>query len=1428
MPPWLAWLGRNWTWLLPLGMFAITLVLVAIPLIRRWMFRSHALREQERLRDDLLLRKELAQVARGRVSPEDKVLSARIGEMRAAFDQGLGKLAASGRNRYTMPWVLVAGEPGAGKTALLRASGLPFPSDLVDLRQGEAGTETLHWWLSENGAFIDLAGAILFARWGNEGNAEWRFFLALLQRRRARCPLDTLVLCIPVDALLADSEDVLRRKAALLADELGRLHRTFGLVLPTWILITKADRLQGFAQAIERLDPAAREAAWSWSNPVADGSYERNAMLAWFGQVQDRLEHARAAQALDGHWWEGSADRAQRMAELHPLSGQVGTIAQSLDRYLTALLGASPWNTGGRPHLMGVGICAAQDQNRPMDFDAVGAAAATAPATAATAATAGATTDHPSFIAGFLTQQVLPSAARVRFSAQRARRERLPWLIAASLLFLLLTTAVIGTVAGTNSLADSAHRQAEHWGWVEQAAQRGALRSAPLVTVTADGSAVPAGESPLPNLEGTRRDELLSTTFEAAQRRLPVPFWLRTAGIFDGTWSGDLLADERNGAYRLLLSAMLTRPLVEAARKRFDDQRLAWTPEAHAALVQLFLVELGPDRDGSSPNVLDLAALGRFAAASDPRTQAGIEVLLASQSVSGPSVRPGSPGWDMDLRNPASSLAAALGSGTVVSGKPLQQGLQLFCSAWTAGDPLAGTRLAHCATLVREMGRMVEAEDTLLALVPPTDPDAAKTDEWTKNWLTAWQALARASLSCTAAVQAAELRPGTRLEDLLAEATHDYQTRIDGEFSSYLGPLAHHRASGTPLSSYAASAEDQLRRAREQATRNAAGFAERSASSAAALAPAFADANGPWGGQQRRLAAWALVAAELSRPVEEASLLQTDDAVRRMGTRCTEQAERLTTAAKGDPTRPGESRLASVVQAAQAALGLQRRSVCAQLIGRALRQTGDNPDSLIEAVAALAIGRPAPPRPTPALPAVETSTAFAAGFHPDAASDLLAALSDATRRCLGGAERKSDLVDAAVLARLAQSRQLAAAAYERAYVAYWSETVRDQTLPAAPDGWRSWHTVLTGLNPAQTISALRMLGDQSYRALGITLRDEEALRRAQAARAIIDEERSAFAGPYGTACRNALAAWCALPNDAGEARQALLAVDTDSLRTGPLAAFDAQRSGTAMWWNAFTLRCIDSLRLDMAAQAHQDRALVLRNWQRFPLVAAPADANALTSAQVHDAAIVLARLVPIPTGKVTSPVDQAATALASLRDPLAAAGLAGDVNRFRAMQQIASALGDTTAPLEWRPVSPGPEIFRLAVPELGRSPAVAVVRYIGLRWDAQLPPFLLSADANPGGQPGRGNALAASLGPIDLLLYRHADEAEPLATVRLAGPWVAIQLRLLPQARLSEDGTCWAPIATPQPKDGGVLWLGLRFNKPLPPPSAWLPPLPAP
>lgn len=192
------------------------------------------------------------------------------------FAYGLGAISkhlrSKGQSLTRLPWYVVIGAPGVGKTSALRNSGLDFP--LFSLTgftplQGMHGTRHCDFWLTDGAMFLDTAGRY-FQHDGDAGEdaLEWDAFLELLKRTRGKQPVNGLIVMMSVVDLISTLADR-QRHAEAVRVRLMEFQRAFPVVLPTYVVITKLDLLAGFVESFDGLDRQERAQVLGFTLPVA-------------------------------------------------------------------------------------------------------------------------------------------------------------------------------------------------------------------------------------------------------------------------------------------------------------------------------------------------------------------------------------------------------------------------------------------------------------------------------------------------------------------------------------------------------------------------------------------------------------------------------------------------------------------------------------------------------------------------------------------------------------------------------------------------------------------------------------------------------------------------------------------------------------------------------------------------------------------------------------------------------------------------------------------------------------------------------------------------------------------------------------------------------------------------------------------------------
>lgn len=210
------------------------------------------------------------------------------------FGKGRGVLQRfSAQYLYQLPWYLIVGAPGAGKTTALINSGLDFPlSDALgkSALRGVGGTRHCDWWFTDQAVLLDTAGRYTLQESQRTRDAsEWQTFITLLKRYRPRQPINGVIMTISVADLLSDSAEVRHAQASALRQRMTELHQQTGIPFPVYIMVTKTDLLKGFMRYFSRLDKQQREQLWGFTFAWEPGRQNDRQLNPQFEQQFSRL-----------------------------------------------------------------------------------------------------------------------------------------------------------------------------------------------------------------------------------------------------------------------------------------------------------------------------------------------------------------------------------------------------------------------------------------------------------------------------------------------------------------------------------------------------------------------------------------------------------------------------------------------------------------------------------------------------------------------------------------------------------------------------------------------------------------------------------------------------------------------------------------------------------------------------------------------------------------------------------------------------------------------------------------------------------------------------------------------------------------------------------------------------------------------------------
>lgn len=167
----------------------------------------------------------------------------------------------------TVPWYVVLGEQGAGKTSLIVTSGqdFPLPEQLSRVAQENAPTAQCECWFGNDALFLDTAGKYITD--DAAAQDEWQHLLKTLHKYRSRDGINGAIVAIPAADFLQRSKESKLALATRLRARLDELRQQLGVHFPVYVVVSKVDQLGGFDPWFRSMTSLDRDQVWGVTFP---------------------------------------------------------------------------------------------------------------------------------------------------------------------------------------------------------------------------------------------------------------------------------------------------------------------------------------------------------------------------------------------------------------------------------------------------------------------------------------------------------------------------------------------------------------------------------------------------------------------------------------------------------------------------------------------------------------------------------------------------------------------------------------------------------------------------------------------------------------------------------------------------------------------------------------------------------------------------------------------------------------------------------------------------------------------------------------------------------------------------------------------------------------------------------------------------------
>ena len=334
---------------------AVALMVAGVLFYRRWKAASAA-----RALEREIMRQAEQQAMNARPDRRAEIL-----ELQQQIQQGIASLKNSklggktgAQALYTLPWYMIIGPPGAGKTTALKQSGLQFP--FSDPRgggvKGVGGTRNCDWWFTNEAILLDTAGRYTTER---DDFEEWIAFLDMLKKYRSKKPLNGLLVAISISDLATATEEQIDTYAKKIRARIDEIMTRLEMVIPVYVMFTKADLVAGFVEFWGDLRKSERGQIWGATFPLGEKLDDPAKRMDEELESLTTALHGRAVRRV------GTERSAEARTKIFQFPLEFATLRSNLNEFIGALFAKNTYQE--TPIFRGVYFTSGTQEGRPMD-----------------------------------------------------------------------------------------------------------------------------------------------------------------------------------------------------------------------------------------------------------------------------------------------------------------------------------------------------------------------------------------------------------------------------------------------------------------------------------------------------------------------------------------------------------------------------------------------------------------------------------------------------------------------------------------------------------------------------------------------------------------------------------------------------------------------------------------------------------------------------------------------------------------------------------------------------------------------------------------------------------------------------------------------------------------------------------------------------
>lgn len=266
---------------------------------------------------------------------------------------------------YELPWYIIIGPPGCGKTTMLENSGLEFPLDEFQAAKkisGVGGTRNCDWWFTNDAVLLDTAGR--YTTQDSDAEADsgaWLGFLDLLRKQRPRRPLNGIIVAVSAEDLLTGTQQERDLHAQTIRKRTQELYSRLGARIPVYFLLTKVDLVAGFMEFFDDLGKEQRDQVWGITFSQEQAQQTRGALNTFPGEFDALIKSLNERQL-----WRIYQERdLSRRSLINGFPQQMTGLKPMLEDFLQKVFAHSHYEES--PWLRGVYFTSGTQEGSPID-----------------------------------------------------------------------------------------------------------------------------------------------------------------------------------------------------------------------------------------------------------------------------------------------------------------------------------------------------------------------------------------------------------------------------------------------------------------------------------------------------------------------------------------------------------------------------------------------------------------------------------------------------------------------------------------------------------------------------------------------------------------------------------------------------------------------------------------------------------------------------------------------------------------------------------------------------------------------------------------------------------------------------------------------------------------------------------------------------